>query len=131
MASPGRSPIPRRSTSRPGRQRGSSCSCRARRVRAYYATRDPYPFTIWLWRLGDCAFVGVPGEPYSWLQLELRRRHPELAVFVLGVTNAEMSAYLPRDDCYDHELYQAWQTPYARGCLESVVEAADAALSKL
>jgi hypothetical protein len=104
---------------------------RARRVRSYYATRDPYPFTVWLWRLGDCAFVGVPGEPYSWLQLELRRRHPELAVFVLGVTNAEMSAYLPRDDCYDHELYQAWQTPYERGCLESVVEAADAALSKL
>jgi hypothetical protein len=104
---------------------------RARRVRAYYATRDPYPFPVWVWRLGDCAFVGVPGEPYSLLQSELRGRHPGLAVFVLGVTNAEMSAYLPRDDCYDLDLYQAWQTPYARGCLEQVTEAADRALAQL
>src|SRR5262249_54587607 len=104
---------------------------RARRVRAYYATRDPYPFTVWLWRLGACAFVRIPGEPYSWLPTALRRPPPELAVFVLGVTTAESSAYLPRDDCYDQDIYQAWQTPYERGCLESVVEAADAALSRL
>jgi hypothetical protein len=42
-----------------------------------------------------------------------------------------MSAYLPRDDCYDLDLYQAWQTPYARGCLEQVTEAADRALAQL
>jgi hypothetical protein len=104
---------------------------RVRRVRAYYANRDPYPFTLWVWRLGDCVLVGVPGEPYSWLQTALRARHPDRAVFVLGVTNAEMSAYLPVDAVYDLDIYQAWQTPYERGCLERVLEAVDAAVSRL
>ena len=53
---------------------------RARRVRAYYATRDPYPFTVWLLAARRLRLRRRAGEPYSWLQLELRRRHPELAV---------------------------------------------------
>ena len=104
---------------------------RARRVRAYYADRDPYPFPVWIWRLGDCILVGVPGEPYSWLQTELRARHPDHAVFVLGVTNAEMSAYLPVDAVYDLDIYQAWQTPYERGCLERLFEAVNATVDRL
>jgi hypothetical protein len=104
---------------------------RARRVRAHYVNRDPYPFRVWIWRIGDCIVVGIPGEPYSWLQEELRARHPGRALFVLGVTNAEMSAYLPVESAYDPDRYQSWQTPYARGCLERVLEAADAAVARL
>ena len=53
------------------------------------------------------------------------------AVFVLGVTNAEMSAYLPVEGAYGHDVYQAWQTPYERGCLERVLEAVDEAVGRL
>ncbi len=104
---------------------------RARRVRSYYDGRDPYPFPVWIWRLGECIVVGVPGEPYSLLQTELRARHPSRAVFVLGVTNAEMSAYLPVEGAYGHDVYQAWQTPYERGCLERVLEVVDEAVGRL
>jgi hypothetical protein len=40
-----------------------------------------------------------------------------------------MSAYLPVEASYDLDLYQAWQTPYERGCLERVLEAVDRALA--
>ncbi len=104
---------------------------RARRLRAHFEGRDSHPFRVWIWRVGDCVFVGVPGEPYSRLQLELRERHPQHAIYVLGVTNADLSAYLPVDAAYDHDIYQAWQTPYARGCLERVLDAVDGILTRM
>ena len=104
---------------------------RARRLRAHFEGRDSHPFRVWIWRVGDCVFVGVPGEPYSKLQLELRERHPQHAIYVLGVTNADLSAYLPVDAAYDHDIYQAWQTPYARGCLERVLDAVDGTLTRM
>jgi hypothetical protein len=104
---------------------------RARRLRAHFGGLSSYPFQVWIWRLGDCVVVGVPGEPYSRLQLELRRRHPQQSIIVLGVTNAGLSAYLPVDQSYDHDVYQAWQTPYERGCLERVLDAADEAITRL
>ena len=42
-----------------------------------------------------------------------------------------ISAYLPADAAYDHDIYQAWQTPYARGCLERVLDAVDGALTRI
>ncbi len=104
---------------------------RARVVRASFAGQPSYRLPVWLWRLGDCVVVGVPGEPYSRLQVELRERHPDLCIFVLGVTNAGLSAYLPVEEAYDHDVYQAWQTPYARGCLERVIEAIDGGIARL
>jgi hypothetical protein len=102
---------------------------RARVVRAFYGGRSTYLFPVWIWQLGECLAVGVAGEAYSQLQLELRSRHPEHRIFVLGVTNTELSAYLPDEQAYDRDVYQAWQTPYARGSLEQLIEAVDEALS--
>ena len=39
---------------------------------------------VWLWNLGDVAVVAHPGEAYSWLQTELRARHPARAVVALN-----------------------------------------------
>ena len=104
---------------------------RAQRVNAFYGGLATFPFPVWAWRLGDCAFVGVAGEPYSQLQIELRARRPDRRIFVLGVTNAEMSAYLPNEEAYDRNVYQAWQTPYVRGSLERVIDALDDAVGRL
>ena len=104
---------------------------RARVVRAVYGDGPTHQFPVWVWRLGTCVIVAYAGEAYSHLQVELRRRHPGEAVFVLNVTNTGSSAYLPDDATYEHDIYQVWQTPYARGSLERVIEAADRAIVEL
>ena len=104
---------------------------RARVVRAVYGDGPTHQFPVWVWRLGTCVIVAYAGEAYSHLQVELRRRHPREAVFVLNVTNTGSSAYLPDDATYEHDIYQVWQTPYARGSLERVIEAADRAIVEL
>jgi hypothetical protein len=85
-----------------------------------------YPF--WVWRLGDAALVAQPGEPYSLLQTELRRRFPQTAVAVVSIANGHSPGYLVPAELAGADLYQAWQSPFAPGSLERLVEAAAAAL---
>jgi hypothetical protein len=86
---------------------------RARVVRAVYGDGPTHQFPVWVWRLGTCVVVAYA------------------AVVVLNVTNTGSSAYLPDDATYEHDIYQVWQTPYARGSLERVIEAADRAIVEL
>lgn len=86
---------------------------------------------VWVWRLGDTAFVAHPGEAYSQLQSELRRRHPRVAVVVMNVTNGPGFVYLPPADQYSEDTYAVRQTRLAAGSLERVIDAADEALSHL
>jgi hypothetical protein len=104
---------------------------RARALRSYFAGSQTFGLPVWVWRLGDCLVVGIAGEPYSKLQRELRARHPDRRVLVLGVTNAALSAYLPTREAYGRDVYQAWQTPYAPGSLERVIDACDRAIGGL
>lgn len=105
------------------------------RVRRALALREGYVeggtarHPVWVWRLGDAVIVAQPGEAYSWLQTELRRRHPDLAVFVLNCTNGPGFVYLPPEPVYAREVYQVWQTEILPGGLELLVEAIDGALS--
>ena len=81
--------------------------------------------TLWVWRLGDAMAVAVPAEAYSVLQSTLRTAFPDTPLLVLGVTNGS-TGYLPPADRYaDATLYQVWQSPYAAGCLEAVMAAAE------
>lgn len=105
------------------------------RVRRALALRDGYidgetaRHPVWIWRLGDAVIVAQPGEAYSWLQTELRRRHPELAVFVLNCTNGPGFVYLPPASVYARDVYQVWQTELRPGSLELLLEAIDEVLT--
>lgn len=101
-----------------------------------YLQRDPdaglhadHPF--WVWRLGDAALVAHPGEAFSLLQRELRRRHPEIPLLVANLTGGPGFVYLPDQASYDRDQYQVWQTPLEPGALESLVSAADQQLNTL
>jgi hypothetical protein len=85
---------------------------------------------VWTWRLGDALLVAIPNEPYSVLQVELRRRFPDTPVFVLGTTNRTMG-YLSPEETYGTGLYQEQQSPFAPGCLEQTIEVAAGALAEL
>jgi hypothetical protein len=92
---------------------------------------DPvYAMPVWTWRLGGALLVAVPNEPYSVLQVELRRRFAGTPLLVLGVTNRTMG-YLSPAETYGTGLYQEQQSPFAPGCLEQTIEAAAAALDEL
>jgi hypothetical protein len=80
--------------------------------------RSPY----WIWRMGDAYLFGQPMESYSWLQTEIRRRFPNRSVVAMNLVNGSM-AYLPPAGLYGLDLYQVWQTPFDRGCLERMFDA--------
>lgn len=78
---------------------------------------------LWIWEVGDAVFVAQREEAYSIYQMELRARFPNKAIIVMNLTNGSCG-YLPPDALYDLDIYQVWQTPYDRGGLEKLIEAA-------
>ncbi|MGB4135063.1 MAG: neutral/alkaline non-lysosomal ceramidase N-terminal domain-containing protein [Microbacterium sp.] len=86
---------------------------------------------VWLWQMGDAVVVAHSGEAFSYLQTELRRRHPDRVLFVLNLTNGPGGCYLPTKAAYERDRYQVWQTLLEAGALEALVEAIDAAINAL
>ena len=85
---------------------------------------------VWTWRLGQAVVVGIPNEPYSILQQELRRRFPVVPLVVMGVTNGTLG-YLAPANLYDRGLYQEQQSPYAPGGLEKTIEVLSAEVAAI
>src|SRR4051794_9458037 len=104
---------------------------RWQRLRRALGEGDSTTTPLYAWRLGDALLVATPTEPYSYLQVELRRRLAPHPVVVLGVANGVSTGYLPPAGLYDRDLYQVWQSPYAAGSLERLVDAAEALLRGL
>ena len=78
-------------------------------------------FGVWLWRLGDSFLIGQPNETYSRFQMDLRRNLAPFPAAVMNLTNGHIG-YLPPKDLFRHDIYQVWQTPYAAGGLELLIE---------
>ena len=94
---------------------------RRRNVRRAVGDGPSFPLPVWIWRMGETVLVGSMVESYSLLQRELRRRFSDRTIVVGNVVNGSIG-YLPPADCYDKDIYQVWQTPFARGCLELVLD---------
>ncbi len=84
-------------------------------------------------RLGDVALVGVPGELFGRLGLEIRRRSPFRHTYVVGLANGTIG-YIGDRRAYELGGYQLWagmQSPSAPGTGEAMVEQALAMLGEL
>ncbi|MBA2481850.1 MAG: hypothetical protein H0V44_14390 [Planctomycetes bacterium] len=88
------------------------------------------PIRGWVWRLGDAVLLAHPHEAYSLLQTELRARTPSRAIAVMNLSNGTSVGYLPPAALYDRDLYQVWQTPYAREVLERFTDACASAIDR-
>jgi hypothetical protein len=86
---------------------------------------------VWAWRIGSTLLVAQPDETYSSFQIDLRAAMPDNEVLVVNVANAGEIGYLPPKDAYKLDLYQVWQTPYDKGCLEVMTSACVKTLKKL
>lgn len=89
------------------------------RVRQTLGDAETFPFPVWIWKVGDAFLVGYPGEAFTALQRGLRAAFPDHRVVVMNVTNGSIG-YLPPDALYDVDMYEVWQTPLDRGCLEKI-----------
>ncbi|HVX43168.1 MAG TPA: hypothetical protein VHC49_04765, partial [Mycobacteriales bacterium] len=96
---------------------------RAEKLRATYPADGQLTHPVWVWRLGDIILVGHPGEAFSLLQTELRRRFADNPVFVLNLVNGPGWVYLPPRESYVHDKYQVWQTTLGEGSLEILIDA--------
>jgi hypothetical protein len=78
---------------------------------------------IWIWQLGDSFLIGQPNEAYSDFQEQLRLEFLPGAIAVMNIVNGSVG-YLPPRELYGKNLYPVWQTPFAAGSLELLIEAA-------
>lgn len=85
---------------------------------------------IWVWRLGGSFLVAQSDQAYTKLQVELRRRFPGHAIAVVNEVNGSCG-YQPPEDLYGQDVYQVWQTPFDRGCLEIAIETSARAVDQL
>lgn len=84
-------------------------------------------------RLGDIALVGIPGEMYARLGLELRRRSPFRHTCIIGLAN-EQIGYIPDRKAYADGGYQTWAGWHSKlevGTGEAMVDEAVAMLDEL
>ena len=84
-------------------------------------------------RLGDLVLVGIPGEMYASLGLELRRRSPFRHTCIVGLANEQIS-YIPDRQAYAYGGYQAWVGWHSMlevGTGEAMVDQAVAMLEEL
>jgi hypothetical protein len=79
--------------------------------------------TFTVHRMGDAVWVTCGGEPYSALQVELRRRFPDRLLVVSPISGDIQVGYLLTAECYGLGLYEEEPSILARGCLEILIEA--------
>lgn len=104
---------------------------RARNQRDGYITGPTVMHPVWVWHWGEAFVVAQPGEAYSYLQTTLRKRFPDSPVIVVNLSNGPGFVYLPTEEAYERGAYQAWQTPFAPGCVDLVADAATEAIVAL
>jgi hypothetical protein len=110
---------------------------RAERARRWLAYLDDipagptYPLQFTVHRFGDAIWVTCGGEPYSMLQVELRRRFPHVLLVLSPLSGDYTVAYLMPADRYGIGLYQEEPSILARGCLEVLITAIADAITEL
>ncbi len=83
----------------------------------------------WLWRVGDAIFVAQPNEAYSDLQRQLRAAFPAAAVVVMNVANGACG-YLYPHALAQRDIYPVWQSPFAGGGLEALIDRTQNAIAE-
>jgi len=106
-----------------------------RKMRKELAASQGKTRKTWLqaMRVGDVAIVGVPGELFTSLGLEIKRRSPFRYTYVAGAAN-DYIGYIPDERAYELGGYQVWtgfHSFVAKGTGEAMVEEAVKMLEEL
>lgn len=84
-------------------------------------------------RLGEVAIVGIPGEMFARLGLDLRRRSPFRHTIIVGLANEEIGYIQDRQAIEDggYQTWPGWHSRVAGGTGEAMVEHALGMLQEL
>lgn len=77
-------------------------------------------------RIGDVAWVGIPGETFTRIGVEIKRRSPFRHTFIAGLAN-DYIGYIPDEAAYALGGYQVWTGLHSfveRGTGEQLADAA-------
>ena len=80
-----------------------------------------FPFHMSFIKLGDVAFVGIPGEPFTGIGLGLKEAEGWKMVCPTCLTNGNCG-YFPMKDSYDEGGYEAKSSCYKAGVAETIIE---------
>ncbi len=102
------------------------------RLKMARVQHEPDSVEVMAIRVGDAAFVGLPGEAFCELGLEIKRRSPAHHTLVAGLTN-DAIGYLPTLEAFEQGGYEPMvgSTFYEPGSAEWLVEAAVEQLEQL
>ena len=103
---------------------------RKRDIRRALGDGHSFAVPVSIWVVGGAILVGSCCEAYSLLQTELRRRFPELSIVCMNLINGTIG-YLPPEKLYDVDVYQVWQTPFAKGGLERLIDSLATTIDRL
>lgn len=81
-------------------------------------------------QIGPVAVVGIPGEPFTQVGVEIKKDNNFSLVLPCGLTNG-YEGYFPTKEAYDEGGYEARASCYRSGVAETIVDAAKEILRKL
>lgn len=93
-----------------------------RRNLAHMAQSDPIDVHLQAIRIGDTALVGVPGEPFAEIGVEVKRRSKAPHTVFCGYTNG-LFAYIPTAQAYEEGGYEVRTTPFRAGADRELADA--------
>ena len=89
-----------------------------------------FPLNLSAIKIGDVAFLGIPGEPFTGIGLKIKQAQGWKMICPTCLTNGSRG-YFPMKDSYDEGGYEARSSNYKAGAAEKLAEDAVAILDSL
>ncbi len=100
------------------------------RIVANLSRPDVMKLRVSLLRIGELAFVGIPGEPFQEIGLVIKEKSPYPLTVVTACTNG-YEGYYPTRAAFEAEGYERSSSPFAWDVAERIEEAALEGLNEL
>ncbi|MBP1994498.1 hypothetical protein [Paenibacillus eucommiae] len=84
-----------------------------------YERQPLYDYEVQVLRIGDAAFVGLPGEPFAETGMEIKLASPAYPTYI--VHNTQFAGYIPTKEAFPHGGYETTTSNWSK----FVPEAAD------
>ena len=91
---------------------------------------DHFDIDIMGFRIGPVAFVGIPGEPFTRVGVEIKKGEGYKCILPTALVNGGMG-YFPMRDAFDEGGYEARSSDFKGGVAETIIEGGLEVLEKL
>lgn len=91
-----------------------------------------YDYEIQVLRIGDAAFIGLPGEPFAETGLQMKLASPAFSTYI--VHNTQFAGYIPTREAFRHGGYETVTSNWSKfipEAAELIVEASLEVLNEL